>query len=185
MDRYANIVIGQMGGHTHEDTYQVIRSSVPGQMAGVAFIHPSLTSSYDVLPSYRVYEMHPISYNLLDYEQYRFNTTQVNIDDKPVWTLSYKMREYYGLKDIEDRTLWKLAELIKVNDEYFKKFAIMIFAEGPRSIAFQKRLDVKGRAYCWLTCSTVDQSEQCLGYGIWNGDIVKVFLPGWEYAIYD
>jgi len=172
-----------MHGHTHQDNFQVQRSNVKGTFAGVSIEHPSLTSSYYVFPSYRVYDIDPVHYNLINYYQYRFNTTKANKEDKPEWYLSYSFKEYYNVPNMEDRTFWKLAHTISTNDEYYKKYAWMLYAEGPRADAMRKNTANKSRVYCWLTCATFEQMDECIGG--YNSFHLKTFLPQWEYAIYD
>eukprot|EP01022_Parablepharisma_sp_SALTPOND_P004333 TRINITY_DN120107_c0_g1_i1.p1 TRINITY_DN120107_c0_g1~~TRINITY_DN120107_c0_g1_i1.p1 ORF type:complete len:603 (+),score=40.66 TRINITY_DN120107_c0_g1_i1:115-1809(+) len=184
VDRYANIIVGQMAGHTHEDSFQVIRSSRPGEIAGVAFENPSLTPSYFVLPSYRVYLMDPENYMLLDYEQYRFNMSKANREDKPEWYLSYKFKEYYGVDNMEDRTFNEIANKVRVDDETYKKYAEKLYADGPRSEYMKNNVQFKHMVYCWLSCADYYQSKECSGgYKFWDTFMLEHFLPPWEYAV--
>ena len=106
--------MGQFYGHTHPDSFQILYSSELGAYAGVALEHPSLTTNYMLHPSYRVYYMNRDNYGLIDYEQYRMNVTAANEINKPIWTLSYSFKEYYGVKNMHDKTFALLAASIRV-----------------------------------------------------------------------
>ncbi len=118
VDRYANIIRGQLFGHTHRDSFEIIRSARGngGELSGVALEHPSLTTNFALHPSYRVYEMDPRSHTLLDFEQYRMNLTDANRFGLPSWKLSYRFTQYYCVKNMEDRAFLWLAERIHVSN---------------------------------------------------------------------
>jgi sphingomyelin phosphodiesterase len=114
VDRYANIIRGQLFGHTHEDSFQLIRSNRSKEYAGVALEHLSLSPNYNLYPSYRVYDIDSASYVLTDYAQYRFNLTKANLQDIPEWNLIYRFKEYYNVTDMHDRTFALIAQRIRV-----------------------------------------------------------------------
>jgi len=189
MDRFANVIIGHLCGHTHADSWQIIRSSHINEVAGVAIEHPSLSPNTQMHPSYRIYTMDSESHALLDYEQYRMNLTEANRDDNPKWKLYYRFREYYNVPNMFDYTYKFLAEHIKVNDEYYKKFALMIYAQGSRSIALANDIKQKERIYCKLVSGSLDQWGECSGGLPFSISIdwafvflTKYFVPPWEYA---
>jgi len=134
IDRYANIIRGQLFAHTHQDSFQIIKSRANShEFSGIGFEHASLSAIYEIIPSYRVYILNPNNFVMLDYDQYRFNLSKANKEDIPEWNLSYKFKEYYNVTNMRDYTLWQLANKILTQDSEFKKFAKMIYAEGPRS----------------------------------------------------
>ena len=45
---------------------------------GVVLVSPSVTTFSHVNPSYRVYTMDPVTFQLLDYDQYYLNLTEAN-----------------------------------------------------------------------------------------------------------
>ncbi len=114
VDRYANIIRGQLFGHTHQDSFQVERSLRPGEVAGVAIEHSSITPNFQLNPAYRVYEMDPVTHALIDYTQYRLNLTAANALDRPEWNFTYRFTEYYGVPDLEPHTYAWLAEKVYV-----------------------------------------------------------------------
>jgi len=181
VDRYANIIIGQMAGHTHQDNFQVMKSYRQGEIAGVNFEHPSLTPCYWVLPSYRMYYMDSTSYSLLDYDQYRFNMTKANRQDNPEWYLSYQFKKYYGVNDMEDRTIAKIAENILHNDDTYNKYAMMIYTDGPRSRDMVNHTQYKKDVYCWLTATDYYEMKKCSGADRSSIYFYEHFLPPWEY----
>ncbi len=187
VDRYANIIRGQMVGHTHEDSFEVERSTRKGEFIGVAMENPSLTSNNYLSPSYRIYKMDPGNYALLDYEQYRFNLTKANRDDQPEWQLSYTFKQYYGLQGMTDRDFASLARRIKTDDATYKKYALMRYAEGPRSVVMMHDLTRKNETFCEITSATNTQYDQCMGKTEFTLTRIypQIMVLDWEYAIYD
>ncbi len=185
MERFANIVVGHMAGHTHQDSFQVFTTTKKNEFAGRSFEHPSMTSDVYVHPSYRIYDMDPSTYVLTDYEQYRLNLTKANAEDRPVWELAYKFRNYYHVGDMEDRTLAVLARKISHDDGHYRKFAWMQFAQGPRSVTAMKDLSRKKSMLCKLTCTDYGKMEKCVGgYEFWTLFHIRHYMPPWEYAVY-
>lgn len=190
IDRYANIIRGQFYGHTHVDTYQIFPSITKGEIAGVALEHPSLTTYTDLHPSYRVYKMDSPSFVLKDFEVYRLNITEVNINDKPEWKLSYRFKEYYNVTDMKDTTFLKIAENIRINDDIFKKYAKMLYQEGPQSDKFMKDTQKKEEVYKGILGIDFEKLVPCseIFNPPFNFEKIYVFytdcyLPQWEYAI--
>eukprot|EP00831_Metopus_contortus_P036069 TRINITY_DN2861_c0_g1_i1.p1 TRINITY_DN2861_c0_g1~~TRINITY_DN2861_c0_g1_i1.p1 ORF type:complete len:331 (+),score=16.63 TRINITY_DN2861_c0_g1_i1:238-1230(+) len=189
MDRYANIIRGQFNGHTHKDAFQVIRSSIPGEFAGVALENPSVTSHSEVFPSYKIFEMDRDNYVLHDFTVYRFNLTKANEMDQPEYYKSYRFTEYYGVDNLDDYTFYNIAQRVLHNKEDFRKFARMLYAEGPRSKSLMKDFSQNHTIYCDLTSANFDELEECMGGfplrispSYYFNFLVKYFLPPWEYS---
>ena len=103
-----------MGGHTHQDSFQVMRSSRQGELAAISLEHPSMTSNYNCFPSYRVYDMDRDTYALIDYEQYRLNLTIVNANNDPKWHVAYRFKDYYNVSRMDERAFMQIAQKIRV-----------------------------------------------------------------------
>ncbi len=190
VDRYANIIRGQMFGHTHKDAFEIQKSSRDGEFAGVAFENPCMTTHMALYPSYRVYHMDSATHAIADYEQFRFDLKRSNEEDKPRWYVAYRFKEYYNMSRMEDRNLAELAQRIRVSDSYYKRFARMMYEEGPQSDVMMANTGLKEQTYCRL--ATADQSayEHCIGgyaFSLTEGFIMNMFnkyiTPRWEYAV--
>jgi len=58
--------------------------------------------------------MDPETFELTDYQQYRFDIDKANKDNILQWVEVYKFREYYNLPKMTDNILFSLANDIKV-----------------------------------------------------------------------
>jgi len=191
MDRFSDMVVGQFFGHVHEDTFQVEPSfSNPAEFSGIAFLHPAMTTNILLNPSYRVYEFDRESYLMLNYNQYRFNVSESNKLDKPIWKLAYRFTEYYDLPGILPEHLYELAKRILNNKEYFMKFALMSYGESPKSEKYMADLSKMHSTYCTLINGEQDELLKCMGLDDfiatgWIGPYIlnHVWLPKWEYLI--
>lgn len=92
-------------GHTHEDQFSVFYNQngtthSARDAVSQAFIGPSVTPLTNVNPSFRIYDVDPLSYDVVDYHQYYAQTdgfkTLPSSGHGPVWTKLYSARETYG-----------------------------------------------------------------------------------------
>lgn len=99
-------------GHTHEDQFQVFYFNDNGaahtahqttpHAVSVAYVAPSITPYKNFNPTFRVYDVHPDTYDIMDFHQYY--TPVVTFDDLiksnanhgPVWRELYTARELYS-----------------------------------------------------------------------------------------
>ena len=114
MDRYVNTIVGQLYGHSHLDTFEVIKSHREKEFSGVALVHSALTTDPSLYPAYRIYSMDPLTHTLLNFEQYRFDLEAANARDELRWIRLYNFREYYNVTNMEDRTFNMIANKIRV-----------------------------------------------------------------------
>ncbi len=93
-------------GHTHEDQFNVFyhnngTTRATQDAASVAFIGPSVTPGNNVNPSFRIYDVDPASWEVMDVHQYYaqladFKALPSTTDHGPVWRKLYSARETYG-----------------------------------------------------------------------------------------
>ncbi|WFD00867.1 hypothetical protein MYAM1_003622 [Malassezia yamatoensis] len=107
VSRYSHTIAHIFYGHTHEDQFQLFYNSTDGDSlsvsrqtedaVGVAFIGPSLTPLSGVQPSFRIYEVDPETYEVMDYLQYYLplNDAQQITADNLQWKLLYRARNTY------------------------------------------------------------------------------------------
>lgn len=78
VERFRDTIKGQFYGHTHKDHLTVQRMDSISRkedklVSSALFVVPSLTTSSNQRPSYRLYIAHSSTHDLLDYHQYRMN----------------------------------------------------------------------------------------------------------------
>ena len=94
-------------GHTHQDHFSVFYRAQSGASRDisrhtrdartVSFVGPSVTPLTNVNPSFRVYQVDPITFDVYDYDQYytpvdEFDSLQAG----PIWRHLYNARDTYG-----------------------------------------------------------------------------------------
>lgn len=90
-------------GHTHEDQFSVFYSNNgtsrnTSDALATAFMAPSITPSNNVNPAYRIYEVDPVSYEVVDYHEF-FSPVQdfaTLSTTGPTWRHLYSAREAYS-----------------------------------------------------------------------------------------
>jgi sphingomyelin phosphodiesterase len=89
-----------------------------GKPTGTQWIAPSLTTFPDRNPSYRIFSADPTTYELLDFDQYRFyvySTSDPAIP--PEWVHAYSFKAEYNLTDIKPATLVDWAKRMQDDEE--------------------------------------------------------------------
>lgn len=103
IQRYEATIAALFFGHTHKDEFQVSYSASNFKdrnwdtATAMGYIAPSLTPTSGS-PSFRVYQIDPVTYGVMDYTQYIANISDPSYQTKPKWTPYYSAKENYGSK---------------------------------------------------------------------------------------
>lgn len=113
VSRFAPQTLGAIYfGHTHEDQFEVFYFNDNGndksarqstdQAVSIAYVAPSITPYIKLNPTFRVYSVHPETYEIMDFDQYYTQIAEFDdlVDSKadhgPVWRKLYSARDTYG-----------------------------------------------------------------------------------------
>ena len=147
INRYESTISAQFFGHSHTDEFQLFydeaaarEESVMESKArfaliqksfdrfrptNVAYISPSVTTFGGVNPGYRIYTIHPETFEILDHETYFANLTAANIagSSAPLtFQLSYRAKETYGFTSCSPLDWHLLVLRMAKDDGLFQKF---------------------------------------------------------------
>ncbi|KAF7719104.1 Uncharacterized protein PECH_001948 [Penicillium ucsense] len=99
VQRYEATIAAFFYGHTHTDAFQISYSDYKNRnhntANAVGYIAPSMTPTSGS-PSFRVYEIDPETYAVMDYTQYIANITDPSFQANPVWIPYYSAKKDYG-----------------------------------------------------------------------------------------
>lgn len=100
VQRYHETIAGMFWGHTHRDQFEISYKNYTNQTAdgavAVSYITSSLTPTSGY-PSFRVYSIDPVTYNVLDYTVYYANMSVPSFQTTgPTWQKLYSFKEAYG-----------------------------------------------------------------------------------------
>ncbi|KAH8398700.1 hypothetical protein KR215_011862, partial [Drosophila sulfurigaster] len=89
--RFSKTITGIFSGHTHKDEMN-LHYADNGAAVAVAWNGGSLTSFSYKNPNYRLYELHPESWQVLEHQTWTFNLTEANLkpDESPNWYKEYE-----------------------------------------------------------------------------------------------
>ncbi|XP_036675565.3 sphingomyelin phosphodiesterase 1 [Drosophila suzukii] len=114
LTRFNGIITGAFSGHTHKDEMN-LHYSDEGYATVVNWNGGSLTSYSNKNPNYRLYELSPGNWQVLDHQTFTFNLTEANLSpsEQPKWYLEYQFAKEYT-EDTSpagiDRLLQEMAE---------------------------------------------------------------------------
>lgn len=99
VQRYDATIAALFFGHTHTDQFQIAYSDYSNQNADTAttmgYIMPSLTPTSGP-PAYRVYDIDPVAFGVLDFTVYIANISDPEYQNGPTWEKYYSAKETYG-----------------------------------------------------------------------------------------
>ncbi|KAF1736200.1 Sphingomyelin phosphodiesterase [Beauveria bassiana] len=97
--RYRSTIAAMFFGHTHVDQFEVSYTDYQNRTAdnamAISYIAPSLTPS-DGMPSFRIYDVDPETFAVLDATTYITDMNDPSYDRGPTWKKYYSAKEAYG-----------------------------------------------------------------------------------------
>lgn len=93
-------IVGQLFGHTHQDEFELLKDPVTNRTIGTFMIAPSVTTSIDINPGFRVFEYDTDTYQLLDYTQWHNNISSSFLTNETNWQVEYTFTDMYQLPDL-------------------------------------------------------------------------------------
>ena len=104
--RFNHTIAAMFYGHTHRDSIGVATNFETGEPMFPMLVPGAVNPFQGNNPSFRVMKVHPETYDVLDYDQYRVDLSEqrllnnVDISATPSWNLAYSARQEYGLHSL-------------------------------------------------------------------------------------
>ncbi|AYV79218.1 MAG: hypothetical protein Faunusvirus5_27 [Faunusvirus sp.] len=117
---YSDIIKYSFFGHAHTDEFALYRNK-DAEVFLAGFIAPSLVP-LDKFSSFRIYSYNITTMEILDYDQYSLNLTQLNIDNNVNYTKLYSARTEYNLPDMSHHSWNTFATNMAKNADVFNKY---------------------------------------------------------------
>lgn len=99
IQRFSGTISAVFYGHTHKDEFEIAYSDYSNPTADTAtmmsYIAPALTPTSGN-PTFRVYEVDPVTFGILDFTVYYANISSPTYQDGPTWEKLYSIKETYG-----------------------------------------------------------------------------------------
>ncbi|KAG4439668.1 hypothetical protein IFR05_004865 [Cadophora sp. M221] len=99
IQRFDATIAALFFGHTHQDEFEVAYSTPATPSANtavmVSYIAPALTPTSGN-PTFRVYDVDPVTFAVLDYTVYYTNISSPTYQSGPTWEKLYSVKETYG-----------------------------------------------------------------------------------------
>eukprot|EP01022_Parablepharisma_sp_SALTPOND_P015628 TRINITY_DN2227_c0_g1_i1.p1 TRINITY_DN2227_c0_g1~~TRINITY_DN2227_c0_g1_i1.p1 ORF type:complete len:592 (-),score=27.80 TRINITY_DN2227_c0_g1_i1:44-1762(-) len=184
VERYAHIIKGQFYGHIHADFFFVMRSQLDNSPISVTHLLPALTPSPN--PSFRIYDVDPATYELLDYTQYRLYLDEANKLLKAEWKVAYEFLKYFEVDDMSPQSFEKIIDRMENEKEYFKKAYLMYHSEERRTVP---EGNAKQKFLCSYKTWNMYEQRKCLINYMDPSDYIGYYFPNekiianWSYVI--
>jgi len=122
--RYEDTISAQFYGHTHHDSFQLFYVTENGikRAASVAYIAPSVTTSTDINPSFRIYTMDVATKAIINTDTYHTDLIEANKLGKPNWVHVYNAKDAYNMTNLFPADWDNLAQRLSTYPALFSKF---------------------------------------------------------------
>ncbi|KAJ5176348.1 uncharacterized protein N7482_002225 [Penicillium canariense] len=101
VQRYETTIAGLFYGHTHTDEFQIAYSNYSHRnwdtATAMGYVAPSMTPTSGP-PSFRVYDIDPETFGVMDFTQYIANISDPSFQRGPEWVPYYSAKKAYGSK---------------------------------------------------------------------------------------
>ncbi|QIX01469.1 hypothetical protein AMS68_006986 [Peltaster fructicola] len=176
VNRYSATIAAMFFGHTHKDEFEISYSNYSDQRADTAvamsYIAPAMTPKSGN-PSFRVYDVDPVTFGILDYTEYIANVSSPTYQHGPQWEKLYSAKEAYGAllgmgeADAElTPAFWhNVTELFERDDAVFQQY-------------FSRKTGGHGSATCDAACKTSEVCQLRAGEAQYNCVVLK---PGLNF----
>lgn len=176
IQRYEATISACFFGHTHKDQFEISYSDYTAQTAANAvmnsYVAPALTPTSGH-PTFRVYEVDPVTFGILDYTTYFANISSPAYQSGPVWEKLYSVKEAYGAlvsPPVTDASaeltpaFWhSLTALFEDNDTVFQEY----YARKTREYSTSTCTDTcKTKEICDLRAAASEYNCDTLSLGV-------------------
>ncbi|XP_005183847.1 sphingomyelin phosphodiesterase [Musca domestica] len=122
VERFSHTIGGIFNGHTHHDEFEVHYSSKGYPMA-ISWNGGSLTAYTMKNPNYRIYEVEPKTYQVVDHSTWIFNLTEANAygdQRSPQWFREYQFSEF--TENLSPAGIDALLDKMATNPEILRQY---------------------------------------------------------------
>ncbi|KAH8382963.1 hypothetical protein KR009_006007 [Drosophila setifemur] len=161
LTRFSDTVTGVFSGHTHKDEMN-LHYSEEGHAVAVNWNGGSLTTYSDKNPNYRLYELDPERWQVLEHHTYTFNLTEANLtpDEQPKWALEYQFTKEFT-EDTSpagiDRLLVEMAE----TPALLRKFWRYKFTQSDPKLAVGCDDSCLNKTICRIATTNYQERTRC------------------------
>lgn len=119
------MITAQFNGHSHNDEFTAFYAKDdPSQLVNVAWNGASGTPFADLNPNYRVYTIHPATYEILNFDTWIYNLTEANANptESPQWFKEYSFKEAFMVDDFSMKSIDGLINRLAQDKALLKKY---------------------------------------------------------------
>uniref|UniRef100_T1P974 Sphingomyelin phosphodiesterase n=1 Tax=Musca domestica TaxID=7370 RepID=T1P974_MUSDO len=159
--RFRNTISGIFNGHTHKDEMNVHYSN--GHAVGISWNGGALTTWTDKNPNYRVYQVEPSSYQVVDHETWIFNLTEANNagkDASPNWFREYTFSEEFT-SNLSPASIDSFLDKMAENPDLVRKFWRYKMTSADPRLAEGCGKSCLLSTLCRIATSVNDQKTRC------------------------
>lgn len=121
--RNGDLVVLWLVGHSHGDSYEMLTDLDTGVVYTVQISSASTTSYTDINPSARLFYLDPVTYDVIDYDQFAMNLrAAVENGTEPTIELVYSFTTEYDLADGTPASFKELTDKFETNDELYNLY---------------------------------------------------------------
>lgn len=118
LDRYQHIIRWSVYGHIHLEIYAVSRGLTTGNPTGVHFWAGSVSTWFQVNPSFKMYEVDVETMLPVKSHTYVLDIVKSAKDPNLAWKWDHEVTQLYNLEDLSPSSFIGMAERIRDDESY-------------------------------------------------------------------
>jgi sphingomyelin phosphodiesterase len=163
LDRYQHIVRWSVYGHVHHEVMNVAQSIKNKKPTGVHFWSGSVSTWFEVNPSFKVFEVD--AKTLLPIKAHTYHLDIANTADQNAlgWKYSHEVTERYGMKDLSPSSFVDLANRIKDDENLAMLYQRTQSNGGNETVYPDCDATCRLNLYCSMMNTVYLESKDCMG----------------------
>eukprot|EP00347_Sterkiella_histriomuscorum_P022876 403336826 len=173
-DRFQHIIRFSVYGHVHEERHNIAKSFSTGKPIGVQYWASSVSTWYQVNPSFRMIEVDVETMLPVKMSTYSLNLTE----DNPTWNFDHEMTEHYDMKDLSPSSFVDLSNRFLANETTALRYQLTKSLWGLQTYQPDCDADCRKSIYCQTMNSVHFEYKDCMGQQRYElrGDPLNTFL---------
>lgn len=167
VERFAHIIAGQFNGHTHdEDIIVYFNSQNRSEALNIAFVGGSTTTFTYLNPNYKIFDVDPTTFNVLNYETWVYNLTEANLtpNDPPRWYKLYDFKTAYSVSSLDPNDVADLVGRMTKESGLLQEYYRFKKREADPAVATGCNRKCELANLCYVVTSSYGDDINCKHY---------------------
>jgi sphingomyelin phosphodiesterase len=164
VERFQHIIRFQGFGHTHDESFYVVRGAYDYKPVSEYHLAGSVTTFTGKNPSFRMMDVDKETMLPIRMHTYFLNMTRANFEGKPTWEHRYEFTEEYEMEDLSPSSIYEYTDKIQHNPDLAVKYLKNRYGQGgPGTVHTTCDYSCQWNLKCEIISANKELNAQCVG----------------------